>query len=133
MSDFIELPMDIEDVSDPAAGPEGTYGLVIRDVKTKDNGNKLVIIDVVTAPPGVDPDDIASVLHNVAIPNATDDADKVKNKMRFIKRFLYLFNIPFTGAKLDTASWIGKQATAHLTQEEYEGNISNKIKLPNVK
>jgi hypothetical protein len=139
MSDtFVELPMDIEDVTEPKAGPEGDYTLIVRDVQEKNNEsgvlkNVLVLLDVVSAPTGVNPDEISTVMHNLSIPMPDDDQEKVVNKMRFIKRFMAVFAIPFAGNRLDLKQFPGKQAKCHLVQDEYQGNITNKIKLPNLK
>lgn len=135
---FIDLPMDIEDISEPKAGPEGTYTLVVRDVQERTNEagqlkGLLVIHDVVSGPVGVNPDDVASVLHNISIPLPEDDQEKVKNKLLFLKRYLAVFNIPMSGSKLDPISFVGKQATVNLVLDEYQGTISNKIKLPNLR
>lgn len=139
MSDtFVEMPMDIEEVTEPKAGPEGDYTLVIRDVQEKNNEsgqlkNVLVLCDVIGAPSGVDADEVATVMHNLSIPQPDDDQEKVMNKMRFIKRFMVVFGIPMAGTRLDLSQFPGKQAKCHLVQDEYQGSITNKIKLPNLK
>lgn len=135
---FIDLPMDIEEVTEPKAGPEGDYQVVVRDVQEKTNESGelkglLVICDILSAPAGVDPDQVASVLHNISLPLSGDDQEKVKNKILFLKRFMVVFNIPMAGTKIEPAAFIGKQAKVHLVQDEYQGTISNKIKLPNLR
>jgi hypothetical protein len=135
---FVELPMDIEDVTEPKAGPEGDYQLVIRDVQEKNNENGqlknvLVLCDVLSGPTGVDTDEIATVMHNLSMPLPEDEQEKVVNKMRFIKRFMAAFSIPMAGTRLELTQFPGKQAKVHLVQDEYQGNITNKIKLPNLK
>lgn len=130
---FIDLPInDMDDIQEDKIVPEGEYNLVISDVKEKadDSGalkNLLVICEI----QGME--DVANVLHNISIPMADDPDDKVKNKLKFIKRFTQLFKINVKGNQLNPQDFPGKTAKAMLTQEEYNGNISNKIKLPNAK
>lgn len=129
---FIDTGINFDDVREDQPVPEGEYDLVIADVKEKNNDsgnlkNLLVIIEIVGH------DGAANVLHNISIPQPEDDAEKVSNKAKFIKRFLQLFNIPFQGGSLNLTDFPGKRAKAFLTQEEYQGTISNKIKLPPIK
>lgn len=132
MSSFIELPMNIDDVQEDKPVPEGEYTLVITDVKEKNNEdgslkNLLVICEIQGH------DGAANVLHNISMPQPADDAEKVTNKMKFIKRFISLFNIKTDGGKLNLQNFPGAKAKAMLTLEEYQGNVSNKIKLPAAK
>jgi hypothetical protein len=123
---FIDLPMDLDDLDKPVA--EDTYELIISDVqeKTDDDGNLkglLVILEIVGEP------DAANVLHNVSIPLASDDEDKAKNKLRFMKRFFNTFGITTPGGRIDITSMLGKRAFCHLVLDEYNGIVSNKIKF----
>ena len=129
---FIDTGINFEEVVEDQPVPEGEYNLVIEDVKEKmnDDGNLknlLVIISIEGH------DNAANVLHNISLPLPGDDAEKVSNKAKFIKRFLQLFSIPTKGGQLDLTQFSGKRAKAFLTQEEYQGTISNKIKLPPIK
>jgi len=147
---FIDMPMDIEDVTEPKAGPEGDYQLMISGVKCKLLNDTyvaaeswaqapeplkglLVICEPISGPVGVNIEDVTNVLHNVSLPIAGDDQEKVKNKMLFVKRFLMVFGIPMNGTQLDPTAFIGKQAKCHLIQDNYNDTISNKIKLPNLR
>lgn len=135
---FIDLPMDIESITEPKAGPEGTYGLIVTQVNEKQDENGglkglSIIHEVSTAPVGVDPSEVSNVFHFISIPQQSDDQEKVKNKLLFLKRYLAVFGIPMNGSKLDPNSFIGKTASVQLTVDEYQGNITNKIKLPNLR
>jgi hypothetical protein len=130
--------MSFDDVVEPKCGPEGIYGLVISDVKTKEDDagrlkGLLVICEITKAPAGVKIDEISNVMHNVSIPIPGEDADKTKAKMLFLKRFTTLFKIPMKGNMLNPMEFVGKRADANLTVEDYEGNKSNRIKLPPIK
>lgn len=128
---FIPMDADLDAVVENQPVAEGEYNLVIDKVteKLNDSGevkNLLVICQIVGNP------DAANIMHNVSLPQPDDDETKKKNKLLFMKRFLTLFNIPFAGG-LDLAQFPGKQAKAYLTVEDYQGTISNKIKLPIIK
>ena len=126
---FIDAELDAIEEDKPVA--EGEYSLVITDVKEKndDSGNLkgLLVILEIEGQEGA-----ANVLHNISIPLPTDDADKKKTKLLFMKRFLVQFGIPFAGG-VDLTRFPGARAKCFLTQDDYQGIISNKIKLPMMK
>ena len=126
---FIDMELDAIEEEKPVA--EGEYSLVITDVKEKqdESGNSkglLVILEVEGATGA------ANVLHNISFPLAHDDESKKKNKLLFMKRFLVQFGIPFQGG-IDLTRFPGARAKCFLTQDEYQGVVSNKIKLPMMK
>jgi hypothetical protein len=142
--------MDIEDVTDPGVGPEGTYtllstrmiGKTINEEKLDQNGvlttteqlkSICIFHEVAQAPTGVNPEDVKDVMHNINLPLPTDDQDTVKDKIRWLKRYMAVFNIPFTGSRLDLSKFLGNNAKCNLTQELYNDDLNNKIKLPNLK
>ena len=127
---FIDLPInDMNDIQEDMPVPEGEYTLVISDCKERNDDagqlKGLLIICEIEGQTGA-----ANVLHNMSLPLPNDETDKVSNKLKFIKRFINLFNIPVKGSQLNPQDFLGKRAKAFLTQEEYNGTISNKIKLP---
>lgn len=123
---FIDLPFDPEEIDKLV--PEGQYELVVTDVKeNKDDSGNLKGLLVIHEIQGHD--EAANVLHNVSLPLPGDDETKVKNKIRFIKRYLNLFNIPSDGGRLDPVKFLGKRATCNIVIEEFEGMESNKIKF----
>lgn len=123
---FIDLGMDPNDIDQLV--PEGSYELVVADVKEKkdDNGNLtgLLVIHEIQGHP-----EAANVLHNISLPTPNDDPEKQLNKIRFMKRYLNQFNISAAGGRLDVAQFMGKRATCFLIIEDYEGLESNKIKF----
>lgn len=130
---FIELPItDMDDIQEDKPVPEGEYNLVISDAKEKQaEDGTLKGILVICEIQGME--GASNVLHNISLPLPGDEPTKVENKLKFIKRFIQLFKIPVKGNQLNIQEFLGKTAKAMLTQEEYNGNISNKIKLPNAK
>lgn len=129
---FIPINEDYDAIQENQPVPEGEYTLVIDSVKEKkvegtDETKGLLVICQI-----IGEDDAANVMHNLSLPLPEDSDEKKKNKLLFMKRFLTLFNIPFAGG-LDLQQFPGKQAKCFLTQEDYQGTISNKIKLPSIK
>lgn len=127
---FIDLPInDIDDIQEDQPVPEGEYNLVILDCKERSDESGqlkgLLVICEIEGQSGA-----ANVLHNVSLPLPGDEPEKVTNKLKFIKRFVQLFKIDIKGGKLNPQDFLGKRAKTFLTQEEYNGTISNKIKLP---
>lgn len=127
---FIDLPInDIDDIQEDQPVPEGEYQLVISDCKERTNESGelkgLLIICEIEGQTGA-----ANVLHNMALPLPGDDPEKLNNKLKFIKRFVSLFNIPVRGGQLNPQDFLGKRAKAYLVQDTYQDTVSNKIKLP---
>jgi hypothetical protein len=129
---FIDLPMNIDEVKEDQPVPEGEYNLVISDVKEKNNEDgslkSLLVICEIQGQEGA-----ANVLHNISMPQPADDPEKISFKMKFIKRFVQLFKVKTDGGKLNLSAFPGCTAKCFLTQEEYNGTVSNKIKLPAAK
>ena len=97
----------------------------------------LVVIDIEGE------DNCSPVFHNILFPVSKkeasnlgieeDSADIVKFKMQQLTRFLHLFDIPFEKKGFNTEDLMGATASdVPLTQEEYEGQRRNSIKLPSV-
>ena len=127
---FIELPInDLDDIQEDQPVPEGEYSLVIADCKERANESGelkgLLVICEIEGHAGA-----ANVLHNISIPLPGDEPDKVSNKLKFIKRFVQLFKIDVKGGKLNPQDFPGKRAKAYLVQDDYNGTVSNKIRLP---
>lgn len=130
---FIDLPIDDMDqiVEDPPV-PEGEYTLVVSDCKERNNeSGELKGLLVICEIEGQT--NAANVLHNISLPLPGDEAEKVSNKLKFLKRFMQLFGIAAKGNQLNPQDFLGKRAKAFLTQEEYQGAVSNRIKLPPIK
>jgi len=130
---FIDLPINnIDEIQEDKPVPEGTYKLVIAQAKEKHDEDGtlkgvLVICEIVGF------EDAANVMHNMALPLAGDDPEKLKNKLKFIKRFTQLFKIPVRGNQFNLDDFVGKSAECMLTQDSYNDMVSNKIKLPPIK
>jgi hypothetical protein len=112
--------------------PEGEYTLVVSDCKERNNeSGELKGLLVICEIEGQT--NAANVLHNISLPLPGDEAEKISNKLKFLKRFMQLFGIAAKGNQLNPQDFLGKRAKAFLTQEEYQGAVSNRIKLPPIK
>ena len=126
---FINLGKDINEVKEPETVPEGMYDLTIEkvmDAKTDDDGNLKginIIIDIAGEL------DAKAVFHHLSLPVEGDDDTKVDFKLRFIKKFLETFKIPFDKKGFDQANFPGATAKCKLVLDEYDGQVSNKLKL----
>lgn len=123
---FINLGKDINEVKDPETVPEGMYDLAVTKVmeKKNDHGDLTglnIIIDVVGYVEAQD------VFHHLSLPVDGDDEEKVNFKLRFLKKFLEAFDIPFDKKGFDMASLMGAQGKCKLGLNEYQGQVSNKI------
>ena len=73
--------------------------------------------------------DFGNVFHYVSLPGANDDQDKAKAKLLFAKRFFTQFAISIDGG-FEMEQLVGNRAAScKLVQEEYEGNVTNKLQL----
>jgi hypothetical protein len=131
---FIEVEGLGDDYEDhPVA--EGTYQLRISDAK--DGRNKantcdqiVVIIQIDSEEDGTPVEGAGAIFHYLTF-TADDDTDDVKKfKMRDISRFLHLFNVQFEKKGLNSEDMVGQTGICLVVQDEYEGNVSNKLKLP---
>lgn len=128
---FIDLPIEnIDDIQEDQPVPEGEYTLVITDAKEKMDEASGCLKGILVICEIQGHDGAANVLHNISIPLPDDPQDKVGFKLKFMKRFIQQFNIPVKGNQLNLQDFIGKSAKCLLVQKEYEGTVSNSIKLP---
>ena len=128
---FIDLETDLANVKEKAVVPEGMYDLVIESAKGKSKDGKDNILVIL----GVEGNlDAANILHNISLPSVGDDAEKITNKLLFIKRFLAQFHIVPPVGTIDPMVWAatefpGKTGRCKVVLDEYNGIVSNKLKL----
>jgi len=128
---FIEI-RGIEDVKEPQIAPEDTYDLVIDDVKGgMKEGTDIHQIRVRIQIENADPEiEYAAIFHYLTGIGADDDEEKAKFKMLSIKRFLALVGVDIVDSGFNEEDLMGCRFRAKLTQEEYQGNISNRVLVP---
>ena len=127
---FIELA-GIDDVSEKKTVPEGSYDLVVtanpKAKKNEESGkvNLLTILAIEGHP------EAANIMHNLALPGAEDEPETRKFKLLMIKRFCHHFKIALVGGQINTDNFAGaRMAQCPVTKEEYQGVVSNKLKMP---
>ena len=122
---FIKMPL--KDAVAPEALPEGPYTLILESVdKIEDPDGKtyLQIRHSVVGEP-----DAAAVFHrlNITLP---EDPNKAKWSMLFCKAYLKAFGFPYEDDGWDDEEIVpGAQAQVFLERSEYNGIVSNRIKL----
>jgi len=121
---FIDLGANLDDIPEQNPVPEGNYDLIIEGSKLNPANMCINVWATVSGEP-----EAATVFHNLSLPKADDDDEKKKNKLRFLKAFLQKFKIPYGAEGFNEEDLIGARANCHLIQDEYQGRISNKIKL----
>jgi hypothetical protein len=126
---FIEMP-GLADAKEPVIAPEGgNYDLCIVDAKLTDKDGKQnirMILEIEGA------DDFANVFHYVSLVGPDDDEDKAKFKNLLAARFFNQFSVAMDGG-IEIEQLVGCRATScKLTQEEYEGRLSNSLQVNNL-
>ena len=130
---FLQVEGLGDDYEDEAV-PEGSYGL--RIVDTREGRNKADTCDQLTVLISVDDDELPNsktIFHYLTFPGEADDDNVKRNKMRNVTRFLKLFDVPYEKNGINSEDMVGNTADCVLTQEEYEGNISNRLRLPSTR
>ena len=130
---FLQVEGLGDDYEDEAV-PEGSYGL--RIVDTREGRNKADTCDQLTVLISVDDDEFPNsktIFHYLTFPGEADDDNVKRNKMRNVTRFLKLFDVPYEKDGINSEDMVGNTADCVLTQEEYEGNISNRLRLPSTR
>jgi|TARA_R110000824_G_scaffold11785_3_gene51731 hypothetical protein len=131
---FVEVAGLGDDYEDQPVA-EGNYNLRIQDAR--DGRNKantcdqiVVIIHIDSEEGGAPTEGAGSIFHYLTFPADVDEDSVKRFKMRDISRFLHLFNVQFEKKGLNSEDMIGQTATCLVVQDEYEGKVSNKLKLP---
>jgi len=127
---FVKL--DLDNVKEPSAAPEGTYPLrIVKAVDTESKkGNPMTVFTIRIEDAGVQ--NVAPFNHYMVYPAANDEYREMR--LLDIKRFLQLFSIPFEGGGFETQSTVGCTADGFLQQEEGDdGVIRNRLRLPRIK
>jgi hypothetical protein len=127
---FIDKALD--DAVEKEVVPDGEYDLIIEnaEVVRKNNKERISVRLKVDGEPNA-----KTVFHNISLIDVEDDEEKANNKLLFGKAFIEAFNIPiergipFNEAVKDIEAYYGCRGRVRLTQREYEGVLSNQIKL----
>lgn len=137
---FIEMGDDFKDAKEGKTAPNGQYDLKCREVDHITEGGKnhiRVIVDILADDPDTE---YNPIFHTIALPSSKDAENDEKKghkegttrkmKQLMAKRFLHLFDVPFTDDGFDPNDITGSTARATLEQDEYQGVTRNVIRLP---
>ncbi len=127
---FIEISEDLNEDYEDKPVAEGEYDL--RIIAANDKRNKAdtgEITEIIIEIEGDEGEGAANVFHYLSYPSEDDDKKKARSKMRFLTDFLKLFEVPFETNGFNSEDLVGCTARGLLSQEEYEGRVSNKLKV----
>lgn len=115
--EFIDMGVSFDDVPEKTTVPAGKYRLRITAAKSKGNeeGEKP---HVNISHEVIGHSEAQTVFHNLWLPTAKDPAEKKENKVRFIRGYMALFGIPFSGATFNVNDFVGKEAEVTLMLKE---------------
>lgn len=132
---FIDLGESFRDAKETPLAPEGQlYDLICGD---PDVGDTSIIVPI-----SFESGEYRPMRHYLNLPQPRDlERDKERNqpagttsrnKMLFLKRFCYLFNIKYTENGFDTNDIAGARARANvsITEPNDKGDTYNQIVLP---
>lgn len=135
------ININFDDAVEPVIAPQGSYTLQITAAQlaetgpnSKRPGSPMLKINI-----GF-PDDVEyqSFNHFIMLPNEDDDKKQLNNKVLGLKRFLTLFNVPFSNGELDieglAMDMVGSTARAEVKQTEpnAEGVQYNSLVVPRI-
>jgi hypothetical protein len=113
-----------------SAVPAGEYKL--RIMSAEHNEEKCFVLTRLQIVGPADPADYAAtkdVSHFLYLPKADDDAKKVENKQRALRKFMDAFGIPYSEDGVDLGNFQGCEGWAILKEEEDETyGAQNRIK-----
>ena len=122
---FINMPLS--EAKPPEPVPEGLYNLLIEAVDKIEEPDGKIYLQIRHSVIG-EPE-AGAVFHRLGITLA-DDPNKAKWAMLFIKAYLKVFDFPYSGNGWDDEEVIpGAQAECFLERTEWQGVVSNRIKL----
>lgn len=124
-----------EDLEDHAV-KEGQYE--VRIVKseykiTKSQEDHMIVVTL--AIQGQDGEGASPISHYLTEPKDDDEPRIKRMRLRDLKRFLTVFGVPFDkGFDMEEQArdLVGCTAKLLVTQEKYEGNVQNRLRLPRI-
>lgn len=127
------ISANLDDVSEDKPVPEGEYELTIQSWKEERSkaGNKMltVIIKINDA----DAPGASNIFHRLVLPNEETDREKARMMLLNLKRFLHVFGIPNDRGGFDPEDFNGATGRCLVGQREYEGQVSNELRLPRLR
>jgi len=121
------INMNLGEAKEKEVLPEGEYDLVIEDYTPVMENDKLIALSVRHSVDGHP--EAKAVFNRINLPTEGDTEEKRNNKLLFAIAYLALFGIEWTAAGFDTDELQGSRGKCFLKVQEYEGVLSNQIKL----
>ena len=124
------MDFNLDDIPDQKPVEDGEYQLTITSAKYKESqekGTPMIAISMNIE----DHEDASTVFHNIILP--VEDDPKANGKLRMIKQFCDAFSISQDTLKQCIAeeeyeAIVGESGYAILNQEEYQGQVNNRVK-----
>lgn len=120
----MRLP-DLSEIPDLTTVEEDIYHLMIKkakDSKSTKTGREYIMLIVEF----VDIDNTIDIIHNLWLPQESDDPSKAQTMGRMLKEFIVALNLDPAG--VETEDFEGVEFDALVGIEDYEGTTRNVIK-----
>ncbi len=126
------IDMNLDDVRERTAAPEGTYTLVIEEASLEESKSGKPMIRVILSFEGHTEFD--NVWHYLSLPAAEDEPKSSDFKRLMLKRFLHHFNIPSDGG-FNTEDFLGARAECFVSQrpvdpDDPNSGVRNEVHIP---
>lgn len=131
------LPENLDDVQEPKAAPAGNYLLQVTACEPRKSGENskhpgapmfMVTLGFVEEP------NVPTIRHFISLPY--EDDENAAFKLLMLKRFLTLFNVPYTSDEEQLRfSILGAQANVAvgLSEPNENGDVYNNIQIPKMR
>lgn len=136
---FIKVGANLDDVPEESAVPgNAEYDLTIisSDGPKKSKKSDRQIINLGLRVDDANYPNAKLVNHTIVFPTEEDyeeEPDKARMMLRSMKRFLHCFGIEWTDEGFNGEDLEGATGRCVLVQDEYEGEINNKLRLPRMR
>ena len=131
---FIQVPLG--DTHEAVLLPEGEFEFICgqpRETTNPETNKSAVVVPLIVQDPpeGTTAEDYEEISHFINLPHNSDDERTKRFKLRLMKRFFILFNIPFEGNGFNPSDIPGSSARCLVTRRTDKNNIPrNQISLP---
>jgi|SRR5712664_132990 len=133
---FISAP--VADAREDELVPEAQYDLTIESADEQDSkkGKPQIMCMITVDNPPSTVSSPAPIFHYISLPHPDDEPKASRFKLRMIRRFLEVFNIPFEDNGFDSDDLQGAKGSCLVAQQEImrdekpTGEYSHTLRLP---
>ena len=129
--------LDLTGIKEPEILQRGVYAVQISNAEYDGSEGKNNIVVSIVFP---DHPDAAVMRHWVALPKVDDPVEKKRVKLLMTRRFMELFNVPFSAAGFSVQDFFGRTASCMVSVEETQdgqgnstGRVVNRLNPPPIK